>query len=344
MKKQFLRLNLLLLSSTILVFTLGLATPHAFAVPGDFLGTVTFNVDCPSGIGVGIAMDGTDLWYSCYGSGMDLKRADATTGIVEYETDIVANGGLGALSYDATRDVIWAGDGSGGPGGGGEVYKIQLVGPAGSKTVSGSSLEFDVDSVVGACGLDDGLAFDARSLGDPTDDRLYYSNDCGTTTIRTFTLAGALDESFPWTGTGCYNSGLAVGGQLLLQGSDGCSHVWVVDKTTKLADFDFSTTIPADPNFRDEDLECDTKTFGPTHVMWSKEAFSPMRAHAFEFKLNQCGIGGVTVTPIGGEILPIDVTALFVAGTLTNAIWMAPVIAGAVGTTAFYLKTRMNKE
>ena len=336
------RRDILLLSSIILVFTIGLDTPHAFAAPGDFVGTVTFNVDCPSGLGVGIAFDGTDLWYSCYLSGMDLKRADAVTGIVEYETDIVTEGGLGALSYDATRDVIWAGDG-GGTGGGGEVYKIQLTGPAGSKTVSGSTLEFDVEPDVGSCGLDDGLAFDARNVGNPNDDRIYYSNDCVTTTIRTFTLAGVLDETFPWTGTSGYNSGLAVGGQLLLQGANGASHVWVVDKTTKSADFDFPTNVVVtDPNFRDEDLECDTVTFAPIHVMWSKEAHSPMRAHAFEFKLNQCGVGGVTGTPVGGEILPINSVALLLGGIQSMTLWMAPVLAGAAGTAAFYLKSRKN--
>jgi len=343
MKKQSLKVNSLLFSITILLFTVGLAAPPAFAAPGDFLTTVTFDVDCPSGLGVGIAMDGTDLWYSCFGAGgNDLKRADANTGIVEYEIDIVANGGLGALSYDATRDVIWAGDGGGTAGG--EVYKIQLTGPAGSKTVSSSSLEFNVIADVGACGLNDGLAFDARNVADPNDDRLYYSNDCLTTTIRTFDLQGVLDESFPWAGNANYNSGLAIGGQLLIQGSNGASHVWVVDKTTKILDFDFPTNVViGDPNFRDEDLECDTVTLSPIHIMWSKEANSPMRAHAFEFKQNECGIGGIPPpTLVGGQILPIDSMALIVAGSLTNVIWMAPILAGAAGVTAFYLKTRKN--
>ena len=56
----------------------------------------------------------------------------------------------------------------------------------------------------------------------------------------------------------------------------------------------------------------------------------------------------VTFTPppdvVGGELLPIDTTALILAGLQTSAIWMLPVLAGAAGVGAFYIKTRMNKE
>ena len=45
---------------------------------------------------------------------------------------------------------------------------------------------------------------------------------------------------------------------------------------------------------------------------------------------------------VGGESLQIDRTALMLAGLQSSAIWMLPVLAGAVGTTAFYLKTRKN--
>ena len=50
------------------------------------------------------------------------------------------------------------------------------------------------------------------------------------------------------------------------------------------------------------------------------------------------------IEPVGGEFLPIDSTALLLAGLQTSAIWMLPVLAGAVGIGAFYIKTRMNKE
>jgi len=47
---------------------------------------------------------------------------------------------------------------------------------------------------------------------------------------------------------------------------------------------------------------------------------------------------------VGGELLPIDSTALLLAGLQTSAIWMLPVLAGAAGVGAYYIKTRMNKE
>jgi len=51
-----------------------------------------------------------------------------------------------------------------------------------------------------------------------------------------------------------------------------------------------------------------------------------------------------TTHTIGGELLPIDSTALLLAGIQSSAIWMLPVLVGAAGVGAFYIKTRMNKE
>ncbi len=45
---------------------------------------------------------------------------------------------------------------------------------------------------------------------------------------------------------------------------------------------------------------------------------------------------------VGGELLSIDSTTLLLAGLQSSAIWMLPVLAGAAGTAAFYLKTRKN--
>jgi len=53
-------------------------------------------------------------------------------------------------------------------------------------------------------------------------------------------------------------------------------------------------------------------------------------------------IGVITEDPepcpkIGGELLPIDTTALLIAGFQTNAIWMLPIVMSAVGIGAFVL-------
>jgi hypothetical protein len=47
---------------------------------------------------------------------------------------------------------------------------------------------------------------------------------------------------------------------------------------------------------------------------------------------------------VGGEFLPIDNTALMLAGLQSSAIWMIPTLAGLAGAGAFYIKSRMNKE
>ena len=47
---------------------------------------------------------------------------------------------------------------------------------------------------------------------------------------------------------------------------------------------------------------------------------------------------------VGGELLPIDSTALVLAGLQTSAIWMLPVLAGVAGSAfgILYIKSRRN--
>jgi len=51
-----------------------------------------------------------------------------------------------------------------------------------------------------------------------------------------------------------------------------------------------------------------------------------------------------TVVVVGGEFLPIDSTALVLAGLQTSAIWMLPVLAGVAGSAfaVLYIKSRRN--
>lgn len=273
--------SLLVLTILVLFFVPPTTVKTAPAANGDLVGTVMFAEDCASGLGVGITFDGTNLWFSCTTSATDLYKANPTSGEIIASYNLF--GDLGALSYDVTRNVIW---GAVPPN---QIYKINLDS---NKNVTGTTFGFTVNH---SCGIIDGLALDVRILNDPNDDVLFYSDDCLTNTIDVYSISGGVPlESFPWGGNACYNSGLAIGGELLYEGSDGCSHVWVVDKVTKSPAFDFSTVIAGDPNFRDEDLTCDTKTFASQgkHVMWSKEAYSPNRAHAFEIPFNSCGVGG----------------------------------------------------
>ncbi len=256
----------------VLVLALGVtARPSpAFAANGDLVQQTNFGQSCGSGIGVGIAFDGKFLWYSCYASSPDLFKADPLTGAVVASYTVA--GGLGALAWDGNRKKIWAGWGGAGAGG-----DVRLIDPA-----TGSGAVVFNASGAGFIDLDDGLAYDAQ------DDSLFVSPDTSST-IYHYTTSGGSLGSFPWTGSGCYNSGLAIGGQLLFQGSDGCNHVWVIQRSNHAAAFDFGTGAGG---VRDEDLECDSVTFSPKTVMWSMEAYEPRRAIAFEIPPGSCATGG----------------------------------------------------
>jgi len=47
---------------------------------------------------------------------------------------------------------------------------------------------------------------------------------------------------------------------------------------------------------------------------------------------------------VGGDMLPIDSTALMLAGLQSSAIWMLPALAGIAGVGAYFIRTRMTKE
>jgi hypothetical protein len=166
--------------------------------------------------------------------------------------------------------------------------------------VIGTTLAFNTGDL---CGINDGLAFDARDTTDPNDDVFYYSDDCFTVIIDVYDLSGALVGSVPTCATGGHNSGVAIGGELLFQADLFNNATCVVDKTTNVLQFTYSTAVAGDPSFHAEDMECDTSTF-PVNVMWSVEAFEPRRAHAYEIPTDTCGEGGV---PPGDVEVNLDV-------------------------------------
>jgi len=92
----------------------------------------------------------------------------------------------------------------------------------------------------------------------------------------------------------------------------------------------------------------------PSHPFWEKSSVvignggfisnvEPFEWHGEAFD-NWFQITAKNGEVVGGEFLPIDSTALVLAGLQTSAIWMLPVLAGAAGAGTYYIKTRMNKE
>ena len=47
---------------------------------------------------------------------------------------------------------------------------------------------------------------------------------------------------------------------------------------------------------------------------------------------------------VGGKILPIDMTALFLAGAMTNAFWMVPTLGGIAGAAMVLFKIKRKRE
>lgn len=250
----------------------------AYPANGTLMGTVHFSTPCGS-LGVGVAFDNQYLWYTCYSNPTDLLRADPTTGAVSATYGI--DGGLGAIAYDSTRNAIWAAPGGPNPD------KIWLIQLDALHNVASSAIAFSTRPG-DASSLDDGIAFDS------TDDTLYFKPDAANP-IHHYQTNGTFINDITGASSciGNGTSGLAIGGNLLFEGKDGCSHVYVVDKNTLAPAFDFSTAVAGDPNFRDEGLTCDNKTFAPVDVMWSKEAYEPMRAAAFAIPAGTCGVGGL---------------------------------------------------
>jgi uncharacterized repeat protein (TIGR01451 family) len=268
------------------------AAKHVASKNGQLVGSLTFSVPCSSGLGVGITFDGTHLWYTCYGVGsapdhptgkaavakFDLLEANSHTGKVLHAYNL--NMGLGALAYDSQRQGFWTGYGNGHDAG--NVYFIHLA----ASGVPSIKLAFRMRPQDIATTIDDGIAYDGQT-------HLIYVKGDTSTTIHVYTPTGTWVKNFLWAGNACYNSGLAIGGDLLFEGSDGCSHIWVVNKKTLAHVFDFSTVNPG--LLRDEGLGCDAATFRGKDVMWSKDAYKPA-ALAFLIPNKSCGSGGLPVS------------------------------------------------
>ncbi len=246
---------------------------------GDPVASVAFSEGCAgSGTGVGVAFDGEHLWFSCYAQNPDLFRADPVTGVVDASYSIV--GGLGALVYDCTDNSLLAGWGGGASPG--TVHKISLDA---NQAVTGSGVLFDAGQHPVVAMLCDGIALDVTTVP-----RTIYISDDASLVVHRYLYDGthvaATDDS-AWSGDafGCTSSGLALGGDELYQGGNGCGHVYVHPKTpwpmVGPNTFDFAT------GGRDEGLACDDSTFA-VDVMWSIDAYEPRRADAFEIPDGSC--------------------------------------------------------
>jgi len=184
------------------------ATPAVYGATGDLVSAVILHSTglngfaCNGGAGLGITFDGTNLWYSCY-EGPTLMKADPVSGavIATYDTAVSTYGHaeLGAIAYDATRNVIWAGNrvsynwgvnGQAPP----SITKIALDA---SKNVTGSAITFAVpEAAAESCSFASRLTPNGLAI-DGVADILYVSYDCATNIYRYAAVTGAFLGSLP---------------------------------------------------------------------------------------------------------------------------------------------------
>jgi len=264
--------------------------------PGDILAHIKTDVNSPSGIAIGIAADCSDpvtLYYThsfepnLYMMDKDGRSLGAPVPLTDAETGEPIS--FGALSWDSTRDKLWAGtDNSGNP------LKVYLVDP-----VTGiSKYIFTLQNEhIGFC---DGIAFDG------TDNSLWISDDVsdwiehwyvGDVDADGVGVAAHIETLYPKMPDGTpigQISGLSVGrGDILYLGRDGLGKITRIHKDGSF-DSEFTTV-----GGRDEDLECDVISFAPYEVLWSKDAYDDtLYAIAVETGTCACSGGaGIVPTP-----------------------------------------------
>jgi hypothetical protein len=232
-------------------------------------GTVLTSWDSGTG-GVGLGFDGQYLYVPNGINATQLLIFD-TAGVPQGTLNLTCN--IGNLSYDATRNVFWAGQ----MGAGASIYTID-------PNTGVCTFQFDALPEMianGNCGgfctwPFDGIDYDER------DDTVRISPD-GSTIIYNFNIDGTLASSFGPIDTSdpCgfnFSSGIATGqSEILYSATDGCDEVFKWDKDTgaKLDHF----TIAAE---RNEAMECDNVTFrdGENDAIWVKDLNGPIQAFA----------------------------------------------------------------
>jgi len=335
------------------IFVLMASVPTAYAAVGDVV--VTHNVDAiiPASThfcSIGLATDGTDLMLNGCSDPL-IYCVDPVTGASCGSFDPGVPELPNAMAYDAARNGLWIG--TQGPSAGGMPVYFYDFG------LGTSSLEFTIPlgAVNPVCPVFplgvffiDGLAYNKADPGTGVD-TIYFSDDVSDC-VTLFDVTGTIIGGFiPSTIDAALvpQSGLAVGGSNLYLGNDGGGMVFRAS-LPGLASLGVFSAI----DNRVEDKECDPDSFA-VEVMWvrSTPQLDPTAnlITAYEIESATCGEGGeppIIPPPriaVGGEFIPIDATAVLIAGVQSNALSVlsAFVVIGAIAFGALVISVKRKR-
>ena len=296
--------------SMALVTVLGVSIDSAFAVPGQ--GTIfavqPFNPNNPA----------TSILYTVTNGGVLAQIG--TTGVV-----------INTLAYNPSSQIMYGGEGGGGLGnpGAGNFYTVDQT--------SGAT------NLVGNNGI--GSSYDGLDFA--PDGTLYgVLNGGGNLVI--------IDETTGLILTDIGSTTLNVKGISF----DNSGFLWAIDQNSNLYTIDTGDAqatfkIASNPSVQAASLQilCDgTAYVGTKFSFLGPNDFGTVDriTGAFSLLSNSADtIGGLTVTDeclVGGELLPIDTTALILAGAQTNAVWIMSILAviGSIAFGALYITSKKN--
>jgi len=350
------------LLATILILLV--SVPSAFAAVGDVIATTVMPTTATCSIGLSVDNQATPRGYidEC-GSGV-IQQVNLLTGASLDSRNFAAEIPElpNAMAFDASRGGNWiCTQASTAAAAAMPIYFQDFQGTFNTMADDTVSLEFLItvppagDFSFFFC---DGLAINLNAAG-AADDRLYFSDDINNLTEIydvTGTHISTIDNTLVDASLQ-FASGLAVGGSFLYMGNDGGGDVFRADLAANPIQPPLVDQFTSGDD-RQEDMECDPLTFAPTEVMWVRTTpqggIFPNVITAFEIAAQTCGIGGeppiippprIPRTAVGGEFIPIDATAVLIAGAQTNALGILSVfiVIGAISFGALVISVKRKR-
>ena len=252
---------------------------------------------------IGLAFDGANLYYDRCGDSRIYKVNPISGALVGVPIDTSVTELPNCLTYDPSRQGLWFGtqrcNSTGMP-----IYFLDLQNRLVTHvfTIPRTLTNPATGSRFLSFCFCDGLAFAANTVGDPSDDELWFSDDVNRNIGVFRPQDGILLRGYDATTIHpslTSASGLAIGGPNLYLANDGGGAVFRANTSSNpLVLLDQFTS----GDTRQEDMECDPVTFAPREVMWVRTTPQggqfPDVMTAYEIESSTCSLGQVTPPPV----------------------------------------------